>query len=333
MKNLCISLFIFLLAGATVSSAFAEEAKTFKIGVMLPLTGPFARYGEKMRPRISSLTDDRISFVFEDEGCDPQKAVAAYKKLSEFDHINFFIGPWCGSPQSAIAPMLKNKKQIAVLPSSAPEAVFALSGGRMYSTQDSIEQESTYLAKEVNTRGIKSVSIIFKENQFSRAHETAFKREFKGTVQATYAYTSDDIGELKAIALKIKSAKPEALFVPDAFPLMAGLLKEIKAIGITDLPVFSVYSAQSEDVLRVVGPAGEGLIYSYPLTNGAEAIEVFPLLAASLIAGKVKECNGDSECVKAGFDARFGKNGVFPGMLSIKTIKDGKFVTIAPILE
>jgi ABC-type branched-subunit amino acid transport system substrate-binding protein len=79
-------------------------AESIKIGVMVPLTGPFARYGIRIQEAISSYASEHVSFVFEDEGCDPKMAVSAYKKLSALDGITLFLGPWCGSPQSAVAP-------------------------------------------------------------------------------------------------------------------------------------------------------------------------------------------------------------------------------------
>jgi hypothetical protein len=56
---------------------------------------------------------------------------------------------------------------------------------------------------------------------------------------------------------------PDTLYIPDALPLMHGLLRQLANMGVTGLRLMSVYSAQSDDVLTAVGKGGEGLILSY----------------------------------------------------------------------
>lgn len=320
--------FMQLSSAALADSPSNKPDHEVKIGVLVPLTGPFARYGKKIQESIAAFGNDQVAFVFEDEGCDPKMAVTAYKKLAEVDEINLFLGPWCGSPQSAVAPQLKTGDRLAVLGSSAPEAVFSLSGGRMFSTQHSIEAESAFLAQKLNQFGVASVAIIFRENAFSRAHEAAFRSHFEGKIFDTLAYSSDDVADLKSIALKVKLFNPDAIFVPDAFPLMAGLLKELSTIGVKDLPVYSVYSVQSEDVLNVVGAAGEGLVYSYPDIGTEEALHYFPTLAAKILVAAVSKCGAAVSCVKEELLSRnaFDDHGVLAGKLSLRTIRGGKFV-------
>jgi len=321
--SLCSLIFVAITAACTA------RAENVKVGVIVPLTGPFARYGMKIQEAISSFANDRVSFVFEDEGCDPKMAVSAYKKLSEIQGIRLFLGPWCGSPQSAVAPQLKKDQQLAILGSSAPEAVFSSSEGRMLSTQHSIEVESSFLGNKLNEQGVSSIVIVFKENAFSRAHEAAFRSSFKGNILATYAYTSDDISELKSIALKVKQLQPDALYVPDAYPLMAGLTKELKAIG-AQKKIYSVYSSQSDDVLKVLGSDGEGMIYSYPDIGDQEALHYFPSLAAKILVDAITICGKNVKCVKDTIVEQnaFDAHGVLSGKMTLKTIRDGKYVSL-----
>lgn len=322
LTTLLISLTIF----PTCKAEYTKNDKV-KVGVMLPLTGPFARFGSSIKKAISALADDQVSFVFDDEGCNPRMAVNAYKRLSTAIGARIFLGPWCGSPQMAVAPLLQSAQQIAVLGSSAPEAVFSASNQRMFSTQHSIEADGRFIAEKLNERGLSSVVNIFYDNAFSRAHEAAFRASYKGKILATYAYTSEDLSELKRIALKVKQLKPEALYVPDASPLMAGLTKELKLIG-AQSKIFSVYSAQSDDVLRALGQDGEGLIYSYPDIGSEDAIQHFPTLAAKILIKAIKACGENIDCIRTTITTQnaFDASGVLPGKLILKTIRDGKFV-------
>lgn len=322
-------LHLVLLMSLLVAPVAVCSAEDTKIGVIVPLTGPFARYGNKIQKAITEFADDHISFVFEDEGCDPMMAVNSYKKLTEINRINLFLGPWCGSPQSAVAPQLKKGEQLAVLGSSAPEAVFTASNGNMFSTQHSIEAESTFLGQKLNERGVSSVIIVFKENAFSRAHEAAFRNAFKGKIFTTIAYSSDDISDLKNIALKVKQMQPDALYVPDAFPLMAGLTKELRALGV-EKKIYSVYSAQSEDVMNALGVDGEKLIYSYPDIGDQDALNYFPTMATKILVNAAKACSGEVKCIHEAIlkQDSFNDHGVLSGQLVLKTIKNGKFMPL-----
>lgn len=298
------------------------------IGVIVPLTGDFARYGQKIRTGLEQVKPPGVQYVYEDEGCDPAKAVSAYQKLSAVNGIRFFLGPWCGSPQMAVAPLLAKHRQIAVLGASAPRAVYQASGGRVFSSQHSIEEESIFNARQAYRLGAKRVVILFFENSFSRAHEAAFREAFRGEVLQTFAYQSLDVSVIKSLALSIKRLNPDALYVPDAFPLMHGLLRELHQVGLKGKRIFSVYSAQSEDVLKAVGPYGEGMIYSYPAIGDKEALEHFPALAAQILLRALKKCPAAKEnCVIQALRAQnsFDQFGVLQGKLTLKTIKEGRF--------
>lgn len=296
-----------------------------KIGVLLPLTGAFAQYGSKIRESIAGFSRPEISLIFEDDGCDPKMAVDAFKKLSERDGIRFFLGPACGSPQKAVAPLVKSKDSLVLLGNSAPEAVYELAGGRMLSAQSSIEAESSYLAERMNEFSIQSVIIVFGENQFSRAHEAAFRAHFKGKIIETIAYDSFSASEIKSISLRIKQRDPEALYVPDASPLMMGLLKELRTIGVKGKKTFSVYGTQLEGILKVMGADGEGLIYSYPdITE--DALEFYPRRAAEMLTDAVLACGEAPACVKKLlYKHGFNEHGALAGKLILKTIRNGAF--------
>lgn len=327
--------FAFSVFNAITGNAARAEDSSSRIGVILPLTGPFTRYGERIRKGLAESELANYKLLLEDEGCDPKVAITAYKKLSELDNVQLFLGPWCGSPQSAVAPLIKSKQQLAVLGSSAPREVFTLSGGRMFSSQHTIEEESAFMAAQVHRLGFEKVAIVFFDNQFSRAHEKAFREHFAGKVIETFAYTSQDISELKSVALRIRQLGVEALYVPDAFPLMGGFTKELSQQGLGSLPVFSVYSSQSGDVLTAMGKAGEGFIYSYPDIGTQDALDYFPGLAAKMLGAAVTACGSDVACAKEFLTTHyhFTKDGVLEGKLKLKTVHDGVFQDLSPALE
>ena len=325
-RSLAILLTLILLSTPCLS----ETEQTTKIGVILPLSGSFKRYGERIQAALTEGIDCNAKLIFEDESCDPNKAMTAYKKLSSVDGINLFIGPYCGSPQLVIAQQIKTREQLAMLASSAPTEVYTASAQKMFSTQHSIESEASYMAQYLNKLGVKSVASIYLDNYFSRTHENAFKKAFKGTILKTFAYTGEDLSQIKSLVLSIKGLKPEALYVPDAFPLMNGLTRELEAAGLNQIKIYSPYSVEMSDVLNAVGKAGERIFYTYPQIN-EEALHYYSKIAASQVCNGIKNCPaGDISCIKAKWlsDALFDKTGSIPAEFIIKTMTATGFVEV-----
>ena len=324
MKTKLLIIFTVFLAPLCVQYSFAET----KVGIILPMSGDFARYGDKVRQGLESQSfPPGVKLIYEDEGCHPKTATTAYHKLRSADGIHLFIGPWCGSPQTVVANLMKRSDAVSILGSSAPRRVFELSGGRMFAVQHSIEEESAFNARESFSLGARKVVIVFLENDFSRAHEAAFREHFKGEVLETLTYSTPDPSALRALVTKVKQLGPDTLYVPDAFPLMHGLLRNLSALGLGKLRVLSVYSAQSDDVLSAVGTAGEGLFLSYPLIE-EEALLYFPKLAAQVLNAGLSNCpSSESACVIQAMRSqfKFDEYGVLGGELGLKIIKDGKF--------
>lgn len=322
----------FLLPGILLADS---PAPAIRIGVILPLTGEFARYGQQMRQGIERSELAKNQLIFEDEGCDAGKSITAYRKLTDLFAVRIFVGPGCGSPQSAVAPLLKLRRQLAILGNSAPRGVFKASGGRMFSTQYSNEDEAAFMGNNIYRLGARRAALIFFENQFSRAHEKAFRESFPGQVLETFAYATSDVSNLKTIPLRLRRLGVDALYVPDAFPLMQGLMKELHNQGLGTVAVFSVYSAQSDDVLQALGPYGEGLVYAYPDIGGNNALDYFPGLAAKIASAAVAACGDDADCaleyIKKNYP--FNQDGVLEGRISLKTVKNGAFSAFTPEVE
>jgi ABC-type branched-subunit amino acid transport system substrate-binding protein len=327
---------LFLLLGAIgISPLLADVPESqveYRIGVLAPLSGNFASYGKSVREGIEKVRVPGVTWVFEDDACDPAKAVTAFKKLSSADGLSFFVGPCCGSPQKAVAPLLKGQSKLALLPSAAPVSVFGASGNRMYSAQYSLESDGAFLAGQMKARGLRKVAIVYVENEFSQAIEGGFLKAFDGEVAYSLHAPAFDVQFMKAAALALKKVDFDVLFIPDAAPLLLGFLSELKKVGVARRPAFSVYAAQMPDVITSEKENAEGLFYSYPeVPEGSDAFSYFPRLAAELLGNVVAECHGESSCVLEKFarNPKFKNEGVLAGNIVLKTIRDGQFVEVA----
>jgi len=86
------------------------QVRAATIGVMLPLSGQYARYGEQalrgIRIALAGLTyGEYITLRIEDTASDPATAIQAYRRLAN-ESVNIVIGPLLASTTEALLPYL-----------------------------------------------------------------------------------------------------------------------------------------------------------------------------------------------------------------------------------
>ncbi len=88
------------------------EIRAAKIGVMLPLSGKYARYGQQalqgIRIALAGLEyGEYITLRIEDTGSDPIAATEAYRQLAD-ESVQIIIGPLLAETTEALLPYLKS---------------------------------------------------------------------------------------------------------------------------------------------------------------------------------------------------------------------------------
>ena len=321
--------FLVLLIGfSSLSQVHSEPLHDPKIGALLPLSGPFLKIGSLVSEGVRGGIKSGVKLLVEDENCNSAQAVTAFKSLYA-QGVRLFLGPCCGSPQAAIASLLKPSDAFSLLISSASRSMFADSGGNMFSVQFSIEDESTFLAQRMYQEGFRRVVLLFVDNDFSRTHEKSFTSAFQGKVLDTLTYSTGDISGLRSLLLKVKQMQPDALFIPEVSPLLLGVNRELRNMGLEKLQVFSVYAAQSPDVIEANGDAIEGLAISYPDIGTEDALIYYPKLGARLISEAAQACGEDSACVKLFLKRKytFDSFGVLNSKFGLKKVVNKQYIS------
>lgn len=321
-----ISIVVLIVAVGLLVLVAQKDRQTsegpIRIGVIGPLTGPFADYGEDIRDGVLAVeVGEGVEFVFEDDQCDAKSAVAAFQKLTSIDGVKFIIGPGCGSPQEAVAPLLAGSDVIGLLPSAASQSLFEQSGGHYFNVQYSLEDESAFIADEMYRRGYTTVALVSYGNAFSSAHAASFREHYQGEIIYDEVLTDDNAGLLTEFT-KIRAAGAQALYSPDLTFFFGGGLAKMEQLGLT-IPVFSTYVAE----LPAAAPLTEGVYYSFPEGITGDRGAAFGLSKESLeiLMEALGECGEDTECVGGELltSGAFSVSGVSTRGMLLKQIKDG----------
>ncbi|PIS07601.1 hypothetical protein COT78_02795 [Candidatus Berkelbacteria bacterium CG10_big_fil_rev_8_21_14_0_10_43_13] len=217
-----------------------------KIGVIAPLTGVAALYGQGSLDMINMAVEEinkaggidgrNLSVVAEDGKCQADQAVIAANKLIQTDKVKFILGGHCSSETAIIAPILDKNKVFGLAGvSTAPGILDKYS--YVFRTSPSSSDQSAQIAQlAYNTYNLKTIATITEQTAYAKGITDDFIKDFValgGTIIDSEEYASGQAG-FQTELTKIKAAKPDALFVsPQGQPTAIEIAKEIKTLNIT----------------------------------------------------------------------------------------------------
>ena len=176
--------------------------ETVKIGVIVPLTGAQAAYGQGIKEGLDLSADGinntprfgiHINLIYEDTESDIKNAPSAARKLTSKDHVVALITSL--SPISlSVAPIAEETKTV-LLTMASLSAKLNTAGPYVFKTDDIGKGLGTALADEAIRRGFKSAATLFAQyNDGVTEYHDSFIKEFKakgGTITGTEGFNND----------------------------------------------------------------------------------------------------------------------------------------------
>jgi branched-chain amino acid transport system substrate-binding protein len=168
-----------LFAGAGIAAAsslpryaFAQDAGTFRIGSLCPITGAGGPYGSGMQKAIESVVAEvnaaggaggrKLELFTEDGQTKPDAAVLAAKKLIEVNKVQAIFGTWSSGVTLAVMPLTDAAGIIEMNTSGAP----------VISTQDT--KDLVWRFQATNDRFGQAFAVIAEKNGYKRPATMAF---------------------------------------------------------------------------------------------------------------------------------------------------------------
>ena len=246
MRNLKKVLSITAAAAMAVStvtpvSVFAESEETFKIGVIGPMTGDYAQYGNGVYNAAKIAADEinanggfngyqvEILDAGDDQG-DPEKAVNAYNDL-----LDKGMQMLCGTVTSGAC--------IAVGAEAADSTfLFTPSATAVDSFTDPMQ--GTKSAEYISEKGLatKVATLYDSMADYNSGVHDAFVAacaDYGLEVVADEAYTTDNNTDFSVQLGKIKDSGAELLFLPNYYSDNALILQQAHDLGL-DMKIFGV---------------------------------------------------------------------------------------------
>lgn len=151
-------IFTFVLFITQVNFALADDAESgssYKIGVVLGITGPASTWSlnalrglELARDEINEsggVKKRKIELLVEDSKTEPSQSVAAYQKLVKVDHVKIVIGDIWAHLINAMVPLAERDKVVLISPTVSDDSpglhssYFFTMGHRVSSVREAVD--------------------------------------------------------------------------------------------------------------------------------------------------------------------------------------------------
>ncbi|MBU1111344.1 MAG: penicillin-binding protein activator [archaeon] len=285
MFSLVTAMLLFSVVGCTQSPT-GEYVKVgsddpIKIGVVLPMTGEAASWGENAFAGITlalnevnaqgGISGQEVEVVLEDDSCSAS-SVAAFNKEVNVDQVDAIVGPICSAAAGPAIPIAQSANvPVMMVAASAPDltsvgdCIF-----RIYPS-DSLQGVvgAEYMMEEL---GYDKVALVYTKNDWGEGMKNVFTKSFEemgGEIVYESGVLQTDT-DFRTEITKIKNSGAEAIFAP-IYPTNAvAFFKQAEELSL-NLPMLGGDAWQGEEVWA--SGYGDGAIYSTVSIEQSNAFE------------------------------------------------------------
>ena len=245
--GLCVALTASLFAGCGANGGAATSTETvdtsgeltWRLGGIGPITGGAAQYGQGVMNAIQIAVDEvneaggingyKVSFNFQDDETDPQKAVNAYNTLKDWG-MQILEGTVTSGACAAVSAETYNDRIFQLTPSASSTSVTEGHDNTFqicFSDPNQGTVSADYIAE--NSLGTKIGIIYDSSDPYSSGVYQNFAKEAANVgleIVATEAFTADNKTDFSTQLQKCKDAGADLLFLPFYYQEGSVVLKQ-----------------------------------------------------------------------------------------------------------
>lgn len=264
---------IVALAGCGPAKKGDETSRTgpIVIGAIAPLTGDGAEYGKWAQRGVTlalaevnpNAGPERFKMVWEDSQLDPNKAVSAYLKLVDNDHVPIVLGALT-SGETIPTLAQANAKKIPLLSPTATSDRLVDGGDYFFRVcPTNLVQADSAAGFAVNNLAAKTAFVLFEEIAYGTDLANAFVKRFTALGGKILGQESFKEGETdyRSLVQKVKQAKPSVVYAPANYTEAGTLLRQLAQLQVK-VPVLGGDGSYGQKLLEIAGPAAEGTYWT-----------------------------------------------------------------------
>lgn len=264
------------------------------VGVVLPLSGRYARFGKLVRQAVELAwkegEGDAFPLVWRDSGSDAARARQQVQELCKQQRVLAVLGPLSGEAARRSGQAAQQLQMPLVTFSHRPG--LPQLGDFVFRHSLTAAQQSRRLVDySLKQKDITAFGILRPDNDLGRQMQQAFQQAVDKaggvvTVQAAYDPEATDFkepirqlcgGSLPEDGAEKADVSFDALFLPDYAETIALLAPQLPFYGISDVQLLGMQSWNSQELLRMAGPYVDGAVFTdgYYGNSGSETVRRF----------------------------------------------------------
>ncbi len=257
-----------------------EEVRPVKVGVLVPLSGPAAGYGEEAQMVLdytaSQMNSEEVvvELFYEDSKCAGKDAVTAYQKLVDITGVDAILGGFCSSETLAIEPLLEGNNMVALSAGSSNPEIEGKSQNLMtLSYNDDVIAD----AMTTSLEAYEKVALISEQNDYNIGIKNALEKRLGDKIVANEVFEKGATDMRNAIE-KIKKAKPNAIVLnPNVGTTADNLLKQFaeSTADLTDVVLITQNAYLGDESRANAKDFAEGMIVFDAPTITSDDMKVF----------------------------------------------------------
>lgn len=235
LKLLCIFLSLFFMGSTVVAPALAEN---IKVGVILPLTGKLARFGEIEQKSFhlaveeinatGGVNGNRIDLIIEDTTGRPDVGRSAIEKLILQDKVVVVGGGWSSSVTWAAATVARQRKVPFLVNTASADKITEQGWKYIFRINPPVSEHPRALASFLRKVARVKTAAILHENTYSG--QFGAKRFVKLCEKLSIEVVMNEgyeagATELDPLLLEVKAKDPDLVYM-NSSPMDASLLMQ-----------------------------------------------------------------------------------------------------------
>jgi branched-chain amino acid transport system substrate-binding protein len=240
---------------ASLGARPVEHAKgggpVVSVGVILPLSGKYERYGNNtlkgmecaasVKPECHGVNNIRL--VVKDSGGDPQKAAALVDELVTQDKVAAIVGPLSSAEVEGTAKQAQ-AQGVTLIALAQKKGVVAMGDSVFRFSLTPTAQVEALLRYSTHERNAKQFAVLYPNNNYGQEFLAEFEKaapQFGSKVTAKEGFAptksdlSDEIRQLKLSVSEMKAGSKgfDALFIPDSYLTLSRIAPALASASLT----------------------------------------------------------------------------------------------------
>jgi branched-chain amino acid transport system substrate-binding protein len=263
-----------LSAVALASTVAAAQDNTFKIGLILPMTGPFASTGKQIEAAVklyvaqngNTIAGKKVEIILKDDTSAPDVTKRIAQEMVVNDQVNVLAGFGLTPLALATAPIATQSKTPLVVMAAATSSITQASE-YIVRTSFTLPQAAVAMADWAPKNNIKKVVTLVSDFGPGFDAEKYFKDRFLfngGQVTESLRVPMRN-PDFAPFLQKVRDIKPDALFVFVPSGAGAALMKQFVERGMdkAGIRLIGTGDITDDDILNSMGDVATGVVTSH----------------------------------------------------------------------